>query len=62
MEKKILLLGEPRLYNKSAEVTREELPQKELLKKDLRDTLLAFRRRYGVGWAINGKSFVMKEH
>lgn len=52
MEKKILLLGDPRLYERSGEITREELPWMGTLKEDLRDTLLAFRKRYGVGRAI----------
>lgn len=52
MEKKILLLGDPALYEISEEVRKEELPEMLALRDDLRDTILAFRRRYGVGRAI----------
>jgi len=52
MERTILLLGNPLLYQKSEECREEELPQITLVKEDLRDTLLAFRRKYGVGRAI----------
>ena len=52
MERTILLLGNPLLYQKSEECRKEELPQISLVKEDLRDTLLAFRRKYGVGRAI----------
>lgn len=52
MEKEILLLGDPALYEVSQPVTREELPQMQRLQEDLRDTLLAFRRRHGRGRAI----------
>lgn len=52
MEKEILLLGHPALYEASRPVVQGELPQMEQLQEDLRDTLLAFRRRYGRGRAI----------
>lgn len=61
MEKKILLLGNQELYEVSQEVRREELPQMEELKEDLRDTLLAFRRRYGVGRAIAAPQIGVKK-
>lgn len=50
MEKKILLLGNKQLYEKSESVQRgEELSQ---IKQDLHDTLMAFRRKYHAGRAI----------
>ena len=50
MERKILLLGDPKLYKASVPVGREEdLSQ---LKQDLHDTLMAFRRTYHAGRAI----------
>ena len=52
MEREILLLGDPRLYEVSAQVAREELEDLKQVALDLRDTLYAFRRRYGVGRAI----------
>jgi len=52
MVREILLLGDPRLYEVSEEVRREELAQLGALRDDLRDTLLAFRKRYGAGRAI----------
>ena len=52
MERTILLLGNPELYEVSGEVKKEELPQMEQVREDLKDTLLAFRSRYGVGRAI----------
>ncbi len=45
MERAILLLGDPRLYEKSAEVQRGELDALRPLVRDLHDTLQAFRRR-----------------
>ena len=50
--RKILLLGNPALYRKSAPVRREELDDLVAVVADLRDTLVAFRERRGVGRAI----------
>lgn len=61
MEKTILLLGDPALYEVSEEVKEEELDQIEQIKEDLRDTLLAFRRRYGVGRAIAAPQIGVKK-
>lgn len=61
MEKKILLLGNPDLYEVCDEVTKEELPRMAEVKGDLRDTLLAFRRRYGVGRAIAAPQIGVKK-
>ena len=49
VERTILLLGNPELYEASQEVKIEELHQMEQVREDLKDTLLAFRARYGVG-------------
>lgn len=61
MEKTILLLGNPDLYEVCDEVTKEELPRMAEVKEDLRDTLLAFRRRYGVGRAIAAPQIGVKK-
>lgn len=61
MEKTILLLGNPELYERCSEVTEEELPKMELVKTDLKDTLLAFRRLYGVGRAIAAPQIGVKK-
>ncbi|HWQ73694.1 MAG TPA: peptide deformylase [Syntrophomonas sp.] len=61
MERKILLLGNPELYEISRECRKEELPQIEMIKTDLRDTLIAFRRRYGVGRAIAAPQIGVKK-
>ena len=50
--KKVLLLGDPRLYEASALVTREELESLRPVVTDLHDTLMDFRNRYGAGRAI----------
>lgn len=52
MEKKILLLGDPRLYEMCQEVEREELPAMAQVVQDLKDTKEAFRRTYGFGRSI----------
>lgn len=52
MEREILLLGDPRLYEVSAPVGRVELEAMRPVADDLRDTLHAFQRKYGVGRAI----------
>lgn len=48
----IALLGDPRLYEVCAPVRRTELDHLMPAIQDLRDTLLAFRARHGVGRAI----------
>jgi peptide deformylase len=52
VEREILLLGDPRLYEVSQSVLRDELMAMKPVADDLRDTLYAFRRKYGVGRAI----------
>lgn len=49
---KILQLGNKRLYEVSAEVEREELDQIKQVVQDLHDTMMDFRKTYGVGRAI----------
>ena len=50
--REILLLGNERLYDKSNEVEINELGDINSLVDDLHDTLMDFRKRYGVGRAI----------
>lgn len=49
---KILLLGDPRLYELSEEVRQHELERLTTVVQDLHDTMMDFRARYGVGRAI----------
>jgi peptide deformylase len=48
----ILLLGDPRLYEVSSPVDKAELEMLRPVIEDLHDTMMAFRRKYGVGRAI----------
>jgi peptide deformylase len=50
--RKILLLGDPVLYQPSAAVGEGEVAGLAGVVADLHDTLMDFRRRYGVGRAI----------
>lgn len=52
MIRKILLLGDQRLYQVSAPVLEEQRDQLAALEEDLRDTMLEFRRVHRVGRAI----------
>lgn len=52
MEKEILKLGNPKLYEKSSPVERTELSQLAPVIQDLHDTLIAFRNQYHAGRAI----------
>ena len=61
VERTILLLGNPELYEVSQEVKIEELHQMEQVREDLKDTLLAFRARYGVGRAIAAPQIGVKK-
>lgn len=51
-EKEILLLGNPKLHEISAEVKKEELGQMKSVAQDLHHTLMDFKRKYGAGRAI----------
>ncbi len=48
----ILLLGDPRLYEVSKPVRREEISSLNSVIRDLHDTLVAFRKKHGAGRAI----------
>ncbi len=61
MEREILLLGDPGLYEVSEPVAYEELEAMRLVADDLRDTLYAFRRKYGVGRAIAAPQIGVKK-
>ncbi len=52
MERKILLLGDPRLYQISEEVKREELEELRPVWEDMFDCIRGIRRDYGFGRAI----------
>ncbi|MEW9122712.1 MAG: peptide deformylase [Thermotaleaceae bacterium] len=52
MEKEILLLGNEALYQRSLPLLKEEMPSIQETVKDLHDTLMAFRKKHGVGRAI----------
>ncbi len=52
MIREILLLGNSRLYEISEPVKREELSEVKNIVGDLHDTLMAFRKKHGVGRAI----------
>ncbi len=52
MERKILLLGDPRLYEVSEEVKREELEELRPIFEDMFDCIKGIRRDYGFGRAI----------
>lgn len=51
--KKILLLGNPKLYEKSLPVKKAELSKIKKIIKDLHDTLFDFRKKYNAGRAIS---------
>lgn len=52
MVKEILLLGNPKLYEKSNEIKKEELPELDSIIQDLHDTLMDFRAKYHAGRAV----------
>lgn len=52
MIRRILLLGEPSLYEVSDSITPDDEPQLDEWIQDLHDTLFDFRRTYGAGRAI----------
>ncbi len=52
MERKILRLGDPALYERSQPVEREELEGLRPVFQDMMDTIRAVRRDYGFGRAI----------
>ena len=61
MEREILLLGDPRLYEVSEEIKREELDGLRPVIQDMFDCILGIRRDYGFGRAISAPQIgVMK--
>ena len=52
MEREILLIGDPRLYEVSEEVTEKELESLRPVFEDLFDCIRGIRRDYGFGRAI----------
>jgi len=52
MVKEILLLGNPGLYNTSSAIEIQEISMIKRAVNDLHDTLMDFRKKYGVGRAI----------
>ena len=52
MEREILLLGNPRLYEISEDVKREELEMLKPVVADMFDCIRGIRRDYGFGRAI----------
>lgn len=52
MKREILLLGDPRLYEVSEPVQKEELEELKPIIEDMFDTIKAFRSEYGFGRAI----------
>ncbi len=50
--RKVLLLGNPRLYQVSSPVRKRELSRLAPLILDLHETLMDFKKRYGAGRAI----------
>lgn len=52
MVRPIILLGDPRLYEKCEPVTHDEIAQLAPIIEDMGDTILDFRKRYGAGRAM----------
>ena len=61
MERQILLLGDPRLYEVSEEVTREELEELRPVITDMFDCIKGIRRDYGFGRAIAAPQIGVKK-
>ena len=59
--REVLLLGNPALYDVSAEIEAGELEKIKAVVENLRDTLMAFRRRYGAGRAIAAPQIGVKK-
>lgn len=52
MKRNILLLGDPRLYQTSIPVEKDELTYMQPVIQDLHDTLMEFRKQHNAGRAI----------
>lgn len=61
MEREILLLGDPRLYEVCEEITRAELESLRPVFADLFDCIAAIRRDYGFGRAIAAPQIGIKK-
>lgn len=61
MEREILLLGDPRLYEVSEAVKQEELEQMRPVFTDLFDCIKGIRRDYGFGRAIAAPQIGVKK-
>ena len=61
MERPILLLGNPQLYEISEKVTREELEDIRPVFMDMFDCILGIRRDYGFGRAIAAPQIGVKK-
>jgi len=61
MKREILLLGDERLYDISEEVEEEELSFIKEVVLDLHDTMMEFRKIYGVGRAIAAPQIGVKK-
>lgn len=61
MIKPILKLGDPRLYEISTPIERDELLQVQAWAADLHDTLLDYRQTYGAGRAIAAPQIGIKK-
>ena len=61
MEREILLLGDPRLYEISEEVKKEELELLKLVFTDMFDCIKGIRRNYGFGRAIAAPQIGVKK-
>lgn len=61
MEREILLLGNPQLYEVSEEVRREELEQLKPVFTDMFDCIKGIRRDYGFGRAIAAPQIGVKK-
>lgn len=61
MERPILLLGDPQLYEISEEVTREELEELRPVFTDMFDCIKGIRRDFGFGRAIAAPQIGIKK-
>ncbi len=52
MIREVLLLGNPKLYETSAEITEADIPQITGWVTDLHDTLMEYRKVHGAGRAV----------
>jgi peptide deformylase len=59
--KNIILLGNPELYQVSQPIRKHEVNRLSEVVKDLHDTLMDFRKRYGAGRAIAAPQIGVKK-